>query len=125
MKSFQKNRGLNNILQSKPALVLFGLLIIFFAWNMLGFLSRMNTTRENRILAENKVSELNKQKEKLTHDIAKLNTENGVEETIREKFGLAKDGEEMIVVVDQKLPLQADNSSFSGGFFSFFKNWFK
>ena len=81
-------------------------------------------TRENRKIAENKVQELELEKEKLSSDIAKLKTEKGIEENIREKFGLAKEGEGMIVIVEDKNP-QTEQNDFSEGFFSFFKSWFK
>ena len=85
----------------------------------------MQLTKENREIVEYKIAELEKGKEKLSSDIAKLQTEEGVEENIREKFGLAKEGEGMIVIVEDKnqpeIPLETNTS----GFFSFFKNLFK
>lgn len=127
MRSFQQKRGWRNILESWPVLVFLAILLGFFAWGVVGFMGKMQVTRENRRIAEYKISELNKEKEKLSSDIAKLKTESGVEESIREKFGLAKEGEGLIVVVEDKTPPAAEDSS-KAGFFSslfFWKNWFK
>ena len=121
MRNFQQKRGFRNILHSKPVLVLLGILVLFFAWGVTGFLGKMNITRENRKIVENKVAELQKEKEKLSSDIAKLKTDQGVEESIREKFGLAKEGEGQIVIVEDKNPPAITDTS-SGGFFSFFWN---
>ena len=124
MKNFQQKRVFRNILQSWPVLILLSILVLFFAWGMIGFLGKMIDTRENRKIIENKVSELEREKEKLNADIASLKTEEGIEESIREKFGLAKEGEGMIVIVeDQNPPTESDGSS--GGFFNFFWNLFK
>ena len=47
-----------------------------------------------------------------------------MEESIREKFGLAKEGEGLIVILgDVKEPKVINKPE--GGFFSFFQNWFK
>ena len=124
MKNFQRKRGFRNILYSKPVLVLLGILVLVFAWGMIGFWGKMRATAENREMSENKVLQLQKEKEKLSSDIAKLNTESGVEESIREKFGLAKEGEGVIVVVDDKSTVEVPQKD-SGGFWSFLKNLFK
>ena len=124
MRNFQRKRGLRNIMYSRPVLVLLSILVLFFAWGVINFTGKMEVTRENRKIAENKVAQLEKEKEKLSSDIAKLNSPSGVEESIRLKFGLAKEGEDLIVVVEDKNPPPAKDAS-SGGFFSFFKNWFK
>ncbi|OGI95703.1 hypothetical protein A2917_00055 [Candidatus Nomurabacteria bacterium RIFCSPLOWO2_01_FULL_42_17] len=127
MKSFQRKRGWRNILQSRPVLVFLGIVVSIFAWAVFGFMGKMQMTIKNRALAENKVAQLSKEKEKLSSDIAKLSTDSGVEESIREKFGLAKEGEGVIVVVEDKNQVEVREED-SGGFFSFlffWKNWFK
>jgi hypothetical protein len=58
-------------------------------------------------------------------DIASLKTDKGVEENIREKFGLVKDGEQMIVVVEDPKLADSKDAKNDGGFFSFLKNIFK
>ncbi len=127
MRNFQQkrnNRKWANLLQSKPVLALLSIGVFLFAWGVVSFLSKMDETSQNREIAERKTTELLEQKQDLTAKIAKLNTESGVEESIRDKFGLVKDGEQVIVVVDDKNPPKAEDSS-SHGFFGFFKNLFK
>ena len=63
----------------------------------------MEETSKNRDIAELKLVELNKNKDKLISDIENLNTDRGKEASIRDKFGLAKEGEGLIVVVDEKV----------------------
>ena len=125
MRSFQPKRGLKDIAHSKPVLVLLVFLMLFFAWGIVGFFGKLKITKENRKIAENKMIELEKEKEKLTSDINKLKTPDGVEASIRDKFGLAKEGERMIVVVDDKNPPEAPKESSSDRFFSFFRNLFR
>ena len=124
MRNFQRKRKFENIMHSKPVLALLIILALFFAWEMIDFMGKMAITAENRKIAENKVRELEEDKEKLSANIAKLKTESGIEETIREKFGLVKPGEDVIIIVEDKnSPVVNDIPP--PGFFSFIKNWFK
>ena len=87
-------------------------------------MGKMEETSRNKEIAENKVTELEKQKKELSSKIAELNTTEGKEGNIREKYGLAKEGEGLIVVVEDKnLTENKDNPP--GGFFNFLKNWFR
>jgi len=124
MKSFQQKKGLRNILQSRPVLVWLGVLIIVFTWFLIGFTGKMELTRENKEIAKNKVSQLKEERERLSADISKLNSSDGIEESIREKFGLVKEGEGVVVIIDNKNEPKVIKKE-SGGFFSFLKNLFK
>ena len=112
-------------MQSKPVLALLGIIIIVFAWSVLRFWGQMRETGRNKEMVEEKVAELKLQKEKLASDINSLNTKEGKERVFRENFGLAKEGEEVIVVVEDKNPPEPPKTSFTSSFFSFFKNLFK
>lgn len=124
MKSFQRKNGWSHIFQSKPFLILLATVILIFAWNVLSFWNKMQDTEQNRKLVEAKVAALKEQKEKLTADIESLKTDQGKERVFRENFGLAKEGENVIIVVEDKnlpaAPIKASN-----GFWSFFANLFK
>ncbi len=111
-------------MQSKPVLALLAVLVLIFAWAVFRFMLKMDQTRQNRKAAESKVAQLEKEKERLSADLAKLQTIEGTEEAIREKFGFAKEGEGLIVIVDDKNS-SAEKKKAEGGFFHFFKNWFK
>jgi len=125
MRGFQKGGRLKHIMQSKFSLMLLGMIILAFFFSMFGFLGKMEETSKNRKIIEDKIAELEKSKEKLNSDISKLNTEKGIEENIRDKFGLAKEGENMIMVIDDKNSTGTQQQTDSGGFFSFLKNLFK
>ncbi len=124
MRNFQQKRGWRSVMESKPIIIILGIFVLIFAWAVLRFMLKMQQTRENRMIAESKVAQLEKEKEKLSTDIAKLKTNEGVEESIREKFGFAKEGEGLIVIVDDKSS-QNEKKDTEKGFFSFFKNWFR
>lgn len=84
----------------------------------------MVETGKNKKIVEDKIIALQQQKEKLSSDISNLQTDQGKEKIFRENFGLAKNGEDMIVIVEDKNPPVAPQPAASG-FFSFLKNLFK
>lgn len=125
MKSFQKNSRVSDVMQSKTSLVVLGIIILAFTFSMFSFVNKMIETSKNKKIVQDKIAELQKSKEKLNSDIGKLKTEKGIDENIREKFGLAKEGENMILVVDDQTKKEAEQKPESASFWSFFKNLFK
>jgi len=125
MRNFQKGSRWKYIVQSKLFLIFFGIVILVFIYSMFSFASKMEETRKNRQIIEDKIAELEKSKETFNSEIEKLKTEKGQEEIIREKYGVAKEGENMILVVDDKNSTQTEENENSGGFFSWLKNLFK
>ena len=112
-------------MQSSPVLILLGIFILFFAWNVFGLWSKMAATGKNKQMAEDKVAGLKQQKEKLSFEIDNLNTDRGKERFFRENLGLAKEGEGLIGVVEDKNPPLAPEGEAFSGLFSFFRNLFK
>ncbi len=125
MISFQKSGKWRKITQSKFFLVFLGLVIAAFVYNLIGLSKKMEETIKNKKIVEDKITELGNSKDKLSSDISKLKTNEGVEANIREKFGLAKEGEGMVVIVDDKNSDNPPKTPNSSGFFSFLKNLFK
>lgn len=125
MRNFQKKKSFKDVMQTKPALIFLAILVIVFAWSAIGLVGKAKETAKNKNIAQNKITELQEQKIKLEADIEKLNTDEGIEESIRDKFGWAKEGEQMIVVVDEKIQPEAETQNNQKGFFNFLKNLFR
>jgi len=111
-------------MESPPVLILLALIVMFLAWAVIGFTGKMISTAKNKRIAEDKVLGLQTQKDKLSVDLARLETDRGVEESIREKFGLAKEGEGLIVVVEDKKEAEVEPPTATESFLSFFKKMF-
>jgi len=124
MRNFQRKRVWRNMFESKPFLIFLGLLILLFAWNIFGLWKKMEETAKNKQIVQNQITALNQQKDKLTSDINNLNTDQGKEQVFRENFGLAKNGESEIVVLDSNAPTPTP-PPVSSGLVGFFKNLFK
>ncbi|MBP6883868.1 MAG: septum formation initiator family protein [Candidatus Pacebacteria bacterium] len=125
MRSFQDKKKWRKVMESKPVLGFLSIVILVFSWSVVGLIGKMQETSKNKQAVQARMLELTKNKEKLTADISKLQTDEGMEESIREKFGWVKEGEGVIVVVDDKSAQEPQKEEDSGGIFSFFKNLFK
>ena len=123
MRSFERNRNQKSMWQSKPVLILLGLVLIAFVWSVARFALKMGETGRNREIAEEKVAALREQRAALIEDIEKLETDRGKEEVFRENYGLAKEGEEVIIIVEDQTPPPDPKKGIFSGFFSAFKNW--
>lgn len=84
----------------------------------------MQETAKNKKIAEENVVSLEQREKALSSEINNLNTEQGKEKLFRENFGLAKDGEDMIVIVEDKNPPPAPKTT-PNGFFSWLGSLFK
>jgi cell division protein FtsL len=124
MKNFKRQRVWRDVFQSKPFLIFLGIIILFFSWSVFSFWNKMQDTEKNKKIVEDKITTLQQQKNKLTSDINSLNTDQGKERVFRQNFGLAKTGENEIVILDNNTPPPSLSTS-PTSFWGFLKNIFK
>ena len=125
MRNFERNRGKKSIMESPLALIVLGIIILIFSWSVIRFWGKMAETRKNKEIAEAKTETLREQKGALRADIEKLETDRGKEEFFRENYGLAKEGEEVIIIVDKAPTAEEPERGRISSFLSFFVNLFK
>ena len=112
-------------MESPLALIVLGIIILIFSWSVIRFWGKMAETRKNKEIAEAKTETLREQKGALRADIEKLETDRGKEEFFRENYGLAKEGEEVIIIVDKAPTAEEPERGRISSFLSFFVNLFK
>lgn len=126
MRTFPTKKNIwQKLVESKVFLFFLFIIFILFLWRMIVFGIKLKDTEENRRVAEIKVDELKQKKESYLQKLNDLNTEKGIEEDIREKFSVAKEGEKVIVIVDEEKEVESNTNDESFNIFSFFKKWFK
>ncbi len=107
MAQFQNDKIWKRLLYSKLTIVVLGVLTLFFAYNVTGIIAKSRETNKNLDIALREVDSLKSQQAQLQSGIDQLSTPQGVEDTIREKYRVVKDGEGLVVIVDDK---NKDNS---------------
>jgi cell division protein FtsB len=124
MSEFQsKNR---NSFWCSP-LILFILLcvVLVFIYNMVSVIDKSRDTAKKTELVLDEVESLKGREEVIQSEIDRLETSLGREEAIREKYQLVKEGEKVVVIVDED---QASNDGLGedlGGFRSFWQKIFR
>ena len=100
MFDFYERRKMRNVVYSKPVLILFLGVSIFMLYSVWGVFEKEKDTRVKKNQRAAILADLEEREEVLRDEIERLNTEKGIEEEIRSKFEVAKDGEKVIVIVE-------------------------
>lgn len=124
MKEFQKPNKKSTIFHSPIVLLLFAVFLVIFLSSIIGLIRKNHETAKNKEMAELEHDKLTAQYEDLTSETEKINSDRGKEDIIREKFGVVKKGEGLVVVIDEDPSLQAAAASSHGSFVDFLKKIF-
>lgn len=104
-----KRKNNNNFWHSPFVLVVLFCFVVLFFYNIVGLFKKERETSKKKELILFQIENLREKENKLNLDIEKLKTEEGIEETIRDKYQVVKEGEKMVVIVDDEMEL-LDNS---------------
>lgn len=127
MAEFQTKKNTKKMWHSPLMLFVLLSVLLIFMYNMVGLIEKTRETSKKREMALKQIESLTDRQKYLETNIQKLQTENGTEETIRDKYHLVKEGEKMVVIVDQEANTAnvITGEQPKKGFINFFKNLFK
>ena len=91
------------------------------AWSAL---SKERKVQHDEVLATESFDELSKRQIALAASIKNLNSTRGIEEEIRKRFPVAKEGEEVISIVDRGLLSDGNSHAETQGFWKNIESWF-
>jgi cell division protein FtsB len=97
---FHEKRKIKRLLYSKPTLIILGLLVIWLSFNVFGMYKKERDTRLRRIEQKGVLNELEGREESLRTEIERLSTDRGIEEEVRSKFEVGREGEQVIIIID-------------------------
>lgn len=96
-----RERGtIKRIVYSRPALILLAVLFAFVAHGTWKVYEKASLAREQKNRITKELAELKSREADLQAKLAELRTERGLEEELRERFGVVKEGESVVVIVD-------------------------
>ena len=126
MPNLQRKRLMTRLAESPftyIVLIIFGAL---FTYSAVGAYNKSRLAREKMQEAEAEYVKLTDQKQKLSTELANANTDYGVEKALREKFNVVKEGERIIMLVDEEqVASSAEVVGENKGFFNFFVEIFR
>ena len=100
MLDFQQKRKVRRLIYHRVTLILLAILVLFAIHSTWIVLEKKRTSQEMKDVSLRNVEELRLRDEELKWRIERLQTPPGIEEEIRSKFTVAKNGENMVIVVD-------------------------
>ena len=103
MLEFQEKRKVKRFLYSRITLVILLIILVLILRGVLSVYEKQQFTKENLDKVRNDWQSLEVRQQKLMSEINWLKTQGGTEAEIREKYGLAKPGEEVITIVDRNI----------------------
>ena len=122
MFPFNQKRKIQNVLFSKLMIVVILILTVFLGKSVYERFIVERDMSSRRIDVETDLKELRERKEALEERVEYLKDESGIEAEIRKHFDVAKEGEQVVIIVDKEdraLPLEIPEISVKK------KPWFK
>jgi len=124
MLDFYEKRKLKQLLYSKVTLVVLLLVAVALIASVWGVYQKERETRIKRAGRAEELKELEGRAASLESEIDRLSTKRGIEEEIRGKFEVAKEGEEVIVIVDAPEDKSEQTQKKRESLWSKFLSWF-
>lgn len=100
MAILREKKKIHQIVYSRPMLVLLVVLLVVTLNSTWKMYEKASLAREQKNRLEKELEDLKSRELELEAKIANLKTERGLEEEIRGRFSVAKNGESVVVVVD-------------------------
>jgi cell division protein FtsB len=102
MRNFQGKKTKRRFFHSWFVLFILLVFLVFFIYGVATLFNKMQETSKNKKIAEERLLLLENRKQKLILDIDELNNDKGKERVFREDYGLAREGEGVVVIIDDK-----------------------
>jgi len=125
MLEFQEKRKIKRFFYSRVVLVCLLILVLLLLKMVWSVYEKQALTKDNLAKTATSFERLQEREKMLSSSIDKLKTDNGIEQEIREKYGLVKPGEEVIVVVDGEDGTSSGSVSSEISFWQKVKDWLK
>jgi len=125
MLEFQEKRKIKRFFYSRVVLVCLLILIFLLLKMVWSVYEKQALTKDNLAKTAASFEGLQAREKMLSSSIDKLKTDSGIEQEIREKYGLVKLGEEVIVVVDGEDSTSSESVSSEISFWQKVKDWLK
>lgn len=100
-------------------------IFVLFSYNIIDLVSKARETSIKRDRELDRIEALRQREQSLSSSIERINTEEGIEEVIREKYKVVKPGEKEVIIVDEEdNSAILDNTKRERGLWAFIKRMF-
>lgn len=124
MREFQQKQIFKEKLYSKTTVFILLVLALLLAKGVVNIYIKERESRKNKEEAELELINMQNRAEELKQASERLKTPVGIEQEIRSKFGVAKEGEKVILIVEEEeTALVEKEEGFFWRFFKVLKFW--
>ncbi|MDQ5901708.1 MAG: hypothetical protein QG580_423 [Patescibacteria group bacterium] len=125
-RRIRKERVLSKIVRSPLSYLALLILLAIFSYSAINTYNKSKIAKEKTRQVEEELRKLKEQELGLSESINDMNTPFGVEKSLREKFGIIKQGEESIIIIDPPENVSESNiqEEQKAGIFGFLKSMF-
>lgn len=125
MRDLQEKKRFRDLLYSPVLSAVLLMIIISLVRSNYSIYKKNQVASINRQESDKRLSLLREKSDNLTASLLGLETDRGVEEELRNKFQIMKNGEEVLVVVDEEIePKDMSADDKDGDYWQKFKNFF-
>lgn len=103
MFNFQQKRKFKSIFNSRITQVLFLVLAILIFWSAWERYQIAKEMSDKRLVLEEEIKELKVRKDTLDERVEYLSSERGMEAEVRRQFDVAREGEQVVVILESEL----------------------
>lgn len=127
MREFSRKRQIWKKLYSIPFIIILFIILFFLVKGVYGIFKKSQYSERQKAAVESELFELQQKKESIEQKINRLHTETGKEEEVRSKFDVAREGEKLIVIVEDEevVPVAEKDHGLVGKFFTTIGSWFQ
>lgn len=127
MREFSRKRQIWKKLYSIPFIIILFIILFFLVKGVWGIFKKSQYSERQKAAVESELVELQQKKQSIEERIHRLQTETGKEEEVRSKFDVAREGEKLIVIVEEEevIPVIEKDHGLVGKFFTTIGSWFQ
>jgi len=125
MREFQDRRRFRKLMHSRYAIIVLVVICILLIRGVWGVYEKYDKSRDIADRTKNELSNLSAREQSLSVEIVNLSTELGKEREVRERFGVVKDGERLVVLVEDESLKKPVNQITEESWWQKFVNFFK
>ncbi len=117
MAHIDRRRFITKLTHSRVSHVILFLLMTLFVYSAVGAYRKSRIANDRMSASLSELIELEDQKSRLSTELENSNTDFGREKALREKFNVVKEGEQVIVIVNDKDLGKVSTDTEKKGFF--------
>jgi cell division protein FtsB len=126
MLEFRKKKRIQKILYSPIVLLILAIILVLLFRGVLSVYKKEKLTSQNLKQDKTELNKIISRQNNLASSLEYLKTDQGVENEIRSKFRVVKEGEKVSIIIDeQKTDEPVSTTTTENGFWYNIVNWFR